>query len=123
MAIDGGKIFSEDRARHSLKIAAVQALGWVWRERINYTEGALSQTQFEQYTIPSPGEIPPIHIDFLWKDTDEPRGIGELPFNCIPAAFLQAVSQALDHSFRSIPLKREEIWEAGKLKKTEEAVT
>jgi CO/xanthine dehydrogenase Mo-binding subunit len=119
LGIDGGKILSEERARRSLKISAVQALGWASREHIWYIEGALPQTQFEHYNIPSPGDIPPVHIDFLWNDTDESRGIGELPLNCIPAAYLQAVSQALDHHFQSIPLKREEIWEAGKLKKLE----
>ncbi|GHV93941.1 aldehyde oxidase [Spirochaetia bacterium] len=122
ISIDGGKILDQNRARRSLKVSAIQALGWAFREHISYTEGTLSQTQFENYNIPSPSDIPPINIDFLWNDSGEPRGIGELPFNCIPAAYLQAVSQAMDHHFQSIPLKRDDIWEAGKLKKTENPV-
>ncbi|MDR1253075.1 MAG: molybdopterin-dependent oxidoreductase [Treponema sp.] len=119
MGVDGGKIFSEDRARRSLKVSTVQALGWAFREQISYTGGMLSQTQFSNYDIPSPGEIPPIHIDFIWNNTNEPKGIGDLPFCCVPAAYVHAVSQAMDHHFQSIPLRREDIWEAGKLKKTE----
>jgi CO/xanthine dehydrogenase Mo-binding subunit len=113
MAVDGGRIFSEDRARRSLKTAAVQALGWASREQVCYTDGVIARSQFENYNIPSPDDIPPIRIDFLWNDSDEPRGIGELPFTCIPAAYLQAVSQAMDYHFQSIPLTSEEIWEAG----------
>jgi CO/xanthine dehydrogenase Mo-binding subunit len=120
MAVDGGKIISEERARRALKISAVQALGWAFREQIAYSGGALTQAQFERYDIPSPGEIPPVHIDFIWNDTSGPKGIGELPFTCVPAAYVQAVSQAMDHHFQSIPLRREDIWEAGKLKKPEE---
>jgi CO/xanthine dehydrogenase Mo-binding subunit len=119
LAIDGGRIISEDRARRSLAVSTAGALGWAFAEHIEYTDGVLSQSQFENYSIPGPADIPPIFIDFLWNDSQEPRGIGELPFNCIPAAFLQAVSQAMDHRFNSIPLKPEDIWEAGKLKKTE----
>jgi CO/xanthine dehydrogenase Mo-binding subunit len=119
LAVNGGKILSEDRARRSLKIAAVEALGWSFWEQAGYVEGAIPQGQFEQYQIPAPGDIPPVHIDFIWNDSGEPKGIGELPFTCVPAAYLQAVSQAMDHHFQSIPLGREDIWEAGKLKKTE----
>jgi hypothetical protein len=49
------------------------------------------------------------------------KGIGELPFTCIPAAFLQAVSQAMDYCFKSVPLKRKEIWEMIRLRKIESA--
>jgi ribosomal protein L11 len=37
----------------------------------------------------------------------------------VPAAFLQAVSQAMDHYFKTIPLKRKEIWEIAKIKKSD----
>jgi CO/xanthine dehydrogenase Mo-binding subunit len=119
MGIDGGKIISEERARRALKISAVQALGWASREQVAYSDGVLTQSQFEHYNIPSPGEIPPIYIDFIWNNTGESKGIGGLPFTCVPAAYAQAVSQAMDHHFQSIPLRREDIWEAGKLKTPE----
>jgi CO/xanthine dehydrogenase Mo-binding subunit len=122
MGIDGGKILSVDQARRSLKISAAQALGWAFREQIGYAEGRLSQAQFANYDIPSPSEIPPIYIDFIWNDSGAPRGIGDLPFACVPAAYAQAVSQAMDHHFQSIPLRREDIWEAGKLKKAEKVL-
>ena len=116
IGVDGGKIISKNRARRSLIRGAVQALGWAFTENIEYIEGKLPKYQYENFSIPSPVEIPPIHIEFLENDLNnggqtDPKGIGELPFTCIPAAFLQAVSQAMDHAFKSIPLKRKDIWE------------
>jgi CO/xanthine dehydrogenase Mo-binding subunit len=119
LAVDGGKILSEAGARGSLRTSAIQALCWASRERLEYIEGAVSREQFINYQIPAPSELPPIRIDFLWNDTAAPKGIGELPFNCLPAAYLQAVSQAMDHHFQKIPLSSADIWEAGKLRKEE----
>ena len=118
LGIDGGKIISINRAKRSLTRSAVQALGWAFTECIEYTDGALPRSQYANFTIPSPIDIPPINIEFFSQDTDT-KGIGELPFTCIPAAFLQAVSQAMDHSFKSIPLKRKEIWEMVRIRNNE----
>jgi CO/xanthine dehydrogenase Mo-binding subunit len=60
------------------------------------------------YDIPSPGEIPFIDTSFLSQDTTISKGIGDLPFYCVPAAFMQAISQAMDHHFENIPLNTNE---------------
>jgi CO/xanthine dehydrogenase Mo-binding subunit len=121
LGIDGGRILAEKRARKSLRASVVQALGWASREQLRYTEGLISPEAFDYYDIPNPSEIPPIHVDFIWNDADDPKGIGELPFNCIPAAYLQAVSQAMDHHFQKIPLGSQDIWDAIKLRQQEES--
>ena len=118
LGVDGGKIISANRAKRNLTRSAVQALGWAFIEYIEYTNGILPENQYSNFAIPSPGDIPPIFIDFLSGGQDV-KGIGELPFTCIPAAFLQAVSQAMDYGFISIPLKRKDIWELVKLRNTE----
>ena len=110
LAVDGGRILSESRARRGLKLAAIQALGWASGEDLEYREGAIWPAGISAYGIPNPGEIPPIRVDFLWNDAAIPMGIGELPFCCIPAAYIQAVSQAADHPFRKIPLPPAAIW-------------
>jgi CO/xanthine dehydrogenase Mo-binding subunit len=122
LGVDGGRILSEARARRSLKFSIIQALGWASREHLAYEEGKIPLKYIYDYDIPSPQDIPPIHIDFLWSDTANPKGIGELPFNCIPAAYAQAVSQAMDHHFDKIPLTSKDVWEAGKLKEEEKTL-
>jgi CO/xanthine dehydrogenase Mo-binding subunit len=120
LGVDGGKILSEERARRSLKFSAIQALGWASREKVRYEEGIIPESQIYDYDIPALEDIPPIRIDFIWNDTANSKGIGELPFSCIPAAYAQAVSQAMDHPFERIPICARDIWEAGKLKNREE---
>jgi len=113
--VDGGKILSEENACKNLKISIVQALGWAYKEQINYVNGAIPVDQFENFDIPGIAEIPPIVIDFIKNNSEEPKGIGDLPFCCIPAAFVQAVSQATGCHFRAIPLKASDIFSAGRL--------
>lgn len=122
LGIDGGKILSEERARRSLKISVVHALGWASWENIAYVEGQIPDSQFGRYGIPCPQDIPPIHIDFIWNDASHAKGIEELPFSCVPAAFLQAVSQAVDYPFKRIPLTARDIWDAGKFKTLREGL-
>ncbi|MDR2501145.1 MAG: xanthine dehydrogenase family protein molybdopterin-binding subunit [Treponema sp.] len=116
LAVDGGKILSEARARRSLQAAAVQALGWASQECPVYESGRLSERRSFHYALCDLRDIPPISIDFLWNETPVPRGIGELPFGCVPAAYVQAVSQAVDHPFTHIPLTARDIWEARRVK-------
>jgi CO/xanthine dehydrogenase Mo-binding subunit len=110
--VNGGKILSENDARRSLKAAAVQALGWAYREHISYINGVIPAEQFYNFDIPGTLEIPPVYIDFFPGDSETPKGIGDLPFACVPAAYIQAVSQAMDHHFTSIPLKPMDMWYA-----------
>ena len=123
LAIDGGKIISVNRARRSIKRSATQALGWAFTEYLEYINGAIPRTQYNNFSIFSPIEIPPIHIEFLKSEAGAAKGIGDLPFTCIPAAFTQAVSQAMDHSYKSIPLKRNDIWEMFKVRVEKAAET
>ncbi|MCL2762818.1 MAG: molybdopterin-dependent oxidoreductase [Treponema sp.] len=120
--VDGGAIIAEERARRSLKTAAVQALGWAYREQIHYIAGAIPADQYENFDIPGIQEIPPITIEFFPNTQSEPKGIGDLPFTCIPAAYAQAVSQAMDYQFQSIPIKPINIWHAGIKKLPEEGL-
>jgi CO/xanthine dehydrogenase Mo-binding subunit len=116
LAIDGGKIISENRARRNITRGATQALGWAFSENIEYSEGVLPKSKYDKFVISSCLDIPVLGIEFMSTGNSETKGIGELPFTCIPAAFLQAVSQAMDHCYKNIPLRRKEIWEIARLR-------
>jgi len=116
LAVDGGKIISENRARRNITRGATQALGWAFSENIEYSEGALPKAKYDKFVISSCLDIPVLGIEFMSAGSSETKGIGELPFTCIPAAFLQAVSQAMDHCYKNIPLRRKEIWEIARLR-------
>ena len=119
LVVDGGKILSQRRARNTLRTGIIQALGWTCREQVYYEDSKIPIELYRGYDIPAPIEIPPIHVDFARNDKADPKGIGELPFCCIPAAYVQAVSQAMDHHFQRIPLDTREILDVIKQKKQE----
>jgi CO/xanthine dehydrogenase Mo-binding subunit len=104
LGVDAGRVFSEEQARFSLRTSVIHALGWASREELSYERGKIPDKRVFGYDIPSVAELPPIHIDFVERDTLHYKGIGELPFNCVPAAYIQAVSQAMDYPFEKIPL-------------------
>ena len=112
--VDGGKILSQRHARSALRAGIIQALGWTSREQLFYKEGKIPPELYRSYDIITPVKIPPIHVDFIWNDAAPPKGIGDLPFCCVPAAYVQAVSQAMDYHFEKIPLDARDIWEAAK---------
>ena len=105
LCVDGGRIINEDNARASLKASVVQALGWAYREQISYVDGSIPAEQYDNFDIPGLSDIPPVFVEFVSYNQDEQKGIGDLPFNCVPAAYLQAVSQAINRQLNSIPLK------------------
>jgi len=103
MSIEGGRIISPLQAEKTIRLGVIHALGWTCREQVYYQEGEIDRKLYRFYDLNAPSEVPPIHIDFL-PSQDDPKGIGELPFSCIPAAYVQALSQAMDHPFTKIPL-------------------
>jgi len=114
LCIDGGKILSVDEARKSAKTGAMQAAGWAAWEYLRYVQGVIDLDQYDNYKIAH--AIGGLNIRFLDTASEKPKSIGELPFTCIPAAYIGAVSQAMDCHFFSIPLKKEEILESQKNK-------
>jgi CO/xanthine dehydrogenase Mo-binding subunit len=116
LAIDGGKILSERNARRTLNQAVIHTLGWTMWEDMDYVQGKLSDFNTYNYNMPTLQEFPPIHINFIQENSSIHKGIGELPFNTVPAAYVQAVSQAMDYHFEKLPLTARDLWESGKCK-------
>jgi CO/xanthine dehydrogenase Mo-binding subunit len=119
LVVDGGKIINEKQAIRTLKTGIIHALGWASRERLRYENGKIPIEDHQNYNIPCPEEIPPMDVDFIKSDITTCNGIGDLPSACVPAAYVQAVSQAMDHHFENIPLDAHDIWDAWEQKQKE----
>jgi len=91
--VDGGKILNPVAAQSSVRLGIQRILSsLVIREKLDY-------------------EIQNIEISFL-ESEEPPMQIGENVFHIIPAAYTQALSQALDHTVSSLPLSIESIFKA-----------
>lgn len=104
LAVDAGRILCERRATSSLESAAVAALSWASRERLELIDGRVAEHVFMRYSIPRMDEIPPITVRFRPDAAGPSRGIGELPGHLLPAAYARALSQALGKALDSIPI-------------------
>ena len=110
LCVDGGTILSEERAKISISTASLTALSWAMQEQVVYRNGKIDKASIYDYSVRIE-EAPPISVDFLWSE-GKSRGIGELPFALVPAAYTEALSQALDHPFDSFPADPKDIWKA-----------
>jgi CO/xanthine dehydrogenase Mo-binding subunit len=119
LVVDGGRILNERRAARALKTGTIQALAWASREHLRYHAGRIPVEYYRSYEIPSPEELPPIELEFIGGSSAIIKGIGDLPFACVPAAYVQALSQAMDHHFENIPLNAYDILDAWKQKQAE----
>jgi len=104
LCVDGGKVVAPDRAASSLRSSVADALGACLVERFDPSADAEGSAYFRYGLLPMQ-KLPPISIEFLEPSGREAvKGIGELPFDTVPAAFLSALAQAADSPFSSLPV-------------------
>lgn len=104
MTIDGGKILDLAGAHQTMLATINHALTWTARRPVTGPDIARPLDGHTGFSSPFRQE-PPSHIDFVSherKSSSHPLGIGELPYFCIPAAFVQAIEQATGAT--SLPL-------------------
>lgn len=105
MSIDGGRILDREAALQSTERGIFQALGWSASEQIAYVGGVIRTGDYERYGPDTRAQNPRLSISFLTVDEKDPsRGIGELPFSCVPAAYAAAVSQATGNYLDRVPV-------------------
>jgi CO/xanthine dehydrogenase Mo-binding subunit len=118
LCVDGGKIVAPERARAALRAAVADALGTCLVERFDPSADTAASavasgeraspedagSAYFRYGLLPMQKLPSISIDFLEPSGRDPvKGIGELPFDTVPAAFLSALSQAADAPFSYLP--------------------
>jgi len=107
ISVDAGRVIDEDQARRSLEMGVYQALEWTTHEIVRFQRGAIDARSYLSYRNTHTPALPGIHIAFLPSAVREPRGVGSLPYNCVPAALAAAVSQATGRYMDQIPTNPE----------------
>jgi len=104
LCVDGGHVVAPDRAAAALRSGVADALGTCLTERFDLSSGADESAYFRFGLLPLQ-RLPPISVEFLDPARNAAvKGIGELPFDTVPAAFLSALSQAAGSAFSSLPV-------------------
>jgi CO/xanthine dehydrogenase Mo-binding subunit len=102
LAAKAGRILSSDEARRTLEHDAVVALGLCMGETLDLSKGPAGVEDLRRYRLSRIKDAPPVYVEFIDDDTD-PKGIGELAYTLVPPAFANALTQALDASWNTLP--------------------
>jgi CO/xanthine dehydrogenase Mo-binding subunit len=93
-----------------------QGIGFALYEKVIWQKGRMQNSQMTNYIMPTSSDLPPIRVFFEELGNVHgafgAKGIGELPMDGPAPAIVNAVGNALNFLFDSIPLLPEDIFEA-----------
>jgi nicotinate dehydrogenase subunit B len=104
-ALDPGIVVNPDGARNQVEGSVQQAASWVLHERLQYRNGRVTATAWENYPIATFRDAPDlIDIQFVTESGAPMTGLGEP--GCVPvaAAIANAVFSGTGQRLRSLPL-------------------
>ena len=122
-ALDAGKVLNPVLAREQVIGGVVQGLGSALFEGLRFDgDGHLLNGSFTDHKIPTAKDIPR-HTQQIFIETPQPdgpygaRGIAEHPMISVPSAVANALYDALEIDFNTLPLTSERIYHAINLKR------
>jgi CO/xanthine dehydrogenase Mo-binding subunit len=111
-----GRVLHPVLARGQIIGGVAQGIGFALYEKVIWKHGRMQNGQMTNYIMPTSADLPPIRVYFEERGNAHgafgAKGIGELPMDGPAPAIVNAVEDALDVPFHSIPLLPEDIFAA-----------
>ncbi len=111
-----GKVLHPVLARGQIAGGIAQGIGYALYEKVAWQNGRMQNSQMTNYIMPTSADLPPIRVYFEEMGNVHgafgAKGIGELPMDGPAPAIINAVADALQAPFDSIPLLPEDIFAA-----------
>ena len=101
-AIDCGVVVNPDSVEAQMQGGIVYGLAAATRAQIDFEDGAVVQSNFDDYPTMRLSEIPPIEVAMIESD-DDPGGVGEVGLPPIAAAVANAIYAANGERLRRQP--------------------
>jgi isoquinoline 1-oxidoreductase beta subunit len=105
--IDAGRIVNPEGVRQQVEGCAIMGIGATLFEKIDVQDGAITTTNFHQYSLPLLSDIPKIEVILVESHLD-PLGVGEPPIAPISAAIANAVYNLTGKRLHKLPLNLNE---------------
>jgi CO/xanthine dehydrogenase Mo-binding subunit len=109
-----GRVLNPVLAGGQIEGGIAQAIGYALYEKVLLQNGHMVNNQMTNYIMPTAEDVPPIHIYFeeipFQYGAFGAKGIGELPHDGPAPAILNAIRDATDVSFNTIPLLPEDLY-------------
>jgi CO/xanthine dehydrogenase Mo-binding subunit len=111
-----GRVLHPVLAKGQIIGGVAQGIGFALYEKVIWEHGRMQNGQMTNYIMPTSADLPPIRVYFEERGNAHSafgaKGIGELPMDGPAPAIVNAVEDALDVPFHSIPLLPEDIFAA-----------
>jgi len=111
-----GRVLNPVLARGQITGGVAQGIGYALYEKVVWRDGRMQNGQMTNYIMPTSADLPAIRVYFEELGNVHgaygAKGIGELPMDGPAPAILNAIEDALNIRFNSIPLLPEDIFEA-----------
>ena len=109
IAVDAGLVVNPDGATNQIEGGAIQATSWAVKERVRFSDSAVTSNTWETYPILRFSEVPAVEVELLPDNGNPALGVGETAQGPVAAAIANALADALGVRVRTMPFTREQI--------------
>ena len=108
IAVDPGLVIQPDSVHAQLESAVVYGLSAALLEELTVKDGAIQQTNFNDYQVLRMSDMPQIHTRIV-ASNNPPTGMGEIGVCAVAPAIANAVAQLTGKRLRHLPMSPERV--------------
>jgi isoquinoline 1-oxidoreductase beta subunit len=105
LAVDCGIVINPDTVRAQMEGGVLFGLGTAMFNAVTFTDGAVDQSNFDNYRILRINEAPKVEV-YQVKSLEKPGGVGEAGTAAAAGALANAIFSATGKRIRSLPLSQ-----------------
>ena len=111
IAVDPGLVIQPDNVHAQLESAVIYGLSAALIEELTVKDGAVQQSNFNDYPVMRMSDVPEIHTKIVATD-NPPTGMGEIGVMTVAPAIANAVFQLTGKRLRHLPMTPERVKKA-----------
>ena len=111
IAVDPGLVIQPENAHAQLESAIIYALSGALSEELTVKDGAVQQTNFNDYHVLRMSDVPEIHTRIVASNAT-PSGMGELGIPSVAPAIANAVAMLTGKRLRALPMSPDRVKKA-----------
>jgi isoquinoline 1-oxidoreductase beta subunit len=111
IAVDPGLVIQPENAQAQIESAVVYALSGALSEELSMKDGAIQQSNFNDYHVLRMSDMPELHIRII-ASNNPPTGMGEVGIPTVAPAIGNAVAQLTGKRLRHLPMSSDRVKKA-----------
>ncbi|MFL6932068.1 MAG: molybdopterin cofactor-binding domain-containing protein, partial [Xanthobacteraceae bacterium] len=108
IAVDPGLVIQPDNVHAQLESAVIYGLSAALLEELTVKDGAIQQSNFNDYPVLRMSDVPQIHTRIITTD-NPPTGMGEIGVVTVAPAIANAMFQLTGKRLRHLPMSAERV--------------